>query len=65
MPRLVDEGRGWGYALALWLNANVAVQKVAVSSASFLKGTMLFIFISEFHLRKRNAKSWNIGSMDI
>jgi hypothetical protein len=65
MPRLVDEGRGWGYALALWLNANVAVQKVAVSSASFLKGTMLFIFISEFHLSKRNAKSWNIGSMDV
>jgi hypothetical protein len=39
--------------------------KAAVSSASFLKGTMLFIFISEFHLRKRNAKSWNIGSMDV
>jgi hypothetical protein len=44
----MEGGIGWGAALALWLKANVAAQNAAASTASFFKGTMLFIFIVSF-----------------
>jgi hypothetical protein len=38
-------GRGWGVALALWLNAKIRAQKAAERIASFFFGS-LFTFIT-------------------